>query len=92
MAMGATDFSEGGSSVRNGGRVGSRRRRGKHAHKVGERFDVGDDARIGSGGGRGRRKVLCVVWRGGEKAGWSLVALLGKQLVRDSHFHVVGLA
>src|SRR5713226_6543812 len=92
MAMGTAHFNEVSSSVRYGGRVGSGRGRGKHAHEVGKGLDVGNDGGIRSGGSRGRRKVLCVVWRGGEKAGRSLVAFLREQLVRDAHFHVVSFA
>jgi len=81
MAMGAAYFYEGGPPVREGGRVGSGRGRGKHAHKVGKGLDVGDDGGIRGGGSRRSREVKRVIRCCGEKAGGSLVALLRKQLV-----------
>src|SRR5206468_8363550 len=91
VAMGATNFYEGRSSVRYGGRVGRGRGRSQHAHEVGKALYVGDDGGIGSGGSRRRRKVEHVVRRRCENAGRSLVALLRKQFASDAHFHVVGL-
>lgn len=90
VAVGTAYFDEGGSPVRNGGRVGSRRGWGKHAHKVGKSFDVGNDGGIRGGGSRGSGEVKRVIRCSGEKTGGSLVALLREQWVRNAHLHVVG--
>ena len=91
VAMGATNFCEGVTSVDDRRRVGRGSGRSKHAHEVGKAFDVGDDGRIG--GSRGcDRKVERVIWRSDEKTGGSLVAFLREQLVRDTHFDIVGFA
>src|SRR6516162_3960206 len=90
MAMRTADFCKRGSAVRYRRRVGRGGRRSQQAHKVGKCFDVREDRRIGSGGSRGWRKSECIIRCSGEKTGRSLVAFLGEQLVRDSHFYVVG--
>ena len=89
VAVGAAYLGEGGTPIYRGRRVGRGLGGSQHAHEVGKRLDVRDDGRIG--GARGRRcEVECVIGRGDIETARGLVALLGEQLVRDSHLDIVG--
>jgi len=89
MAMDTTNGPEAGAPLFGGRRGRSRSRRGEQAHEISKTLDVRDNGGIGSPSGCGR-EVERVIRGGNEKARGSLVPLLREQLIRDSHFHVVG--
>jgi len=67
--------------------VGGGGGRSQHPHEVGKSIDIREDGGIGSS-----REVDCVLGRGVEQTTGSLVALLGEDLVSDTHFDVVSLS
>ena len=91
MAVCAASLYEGGATIHRGGRVRSGHRRSQHAHEVGKCLNVGNSGGIDVGVARGRgRKIERVVGRGDVETAWGFIALLGEELVRDSHLDVVG--
>jgi hypothetical protein len=91
MAVNTAYLCERDAAFLAGGRRSSGSRRRQHAHEVGERFNVGENGRVGTAGGSGRREVERVLRSGVKNATRRFVALLLEELVRHSHLDVVGL-
>jgi hypothetical protein len=88
MTVHTTYVCEDCASMHDGRRVGRRSGWGQHPHEVGKGLDVRDNGCVGRRRGGGR-EIECV-FRGRVKdTAGSLVALLGKELVRNPHLDVI---